>query len=285
MKKVEIIFAEVYGFCFGVSGAIKIAKETLKKYGAPVFVYHKIVHNERVCSDFEKQGVVFIDHIDEITDKSCPLILSAHGSSLALVAEAEAKGIKNVIDAICPLVKQIHEYVRAKISQNYSVIVIGSDPNHDEITGTMGQSDYGMYFIKSSEDIERLPPMDKVCFVSQTTLTAGIVKEFGKAIRIKYPNAETLSEAGVCNATSTRQDAVRKLIKEHNLKNIIVIGSQTSSNTKHLAGVAKNAGAENVYLINSANDIDFDIPERIGITAGASTPQILIDEIVNKINS
>ncbi|MCL2439704.1 MAG: 4-hydroxy-3-methylbut-2-enyl diphosphate reductase [Alphaproteobacteria bacterium] len=280
----EIIFASKYGFCGGVARALALLDEALARFGAPVYVYHKIVHNERVAADLRARGVVFVDSLDEAADVSRPLVLSAHGSSLALVAEVARRGFANVIDAVCPLVGKIHEYVRAKVAAGYDVIVIGSDAGHDEVVGTMGQAEGGIYFVSSGADIALLPPMEKVCFVSQTTLAKEVVREVAATIRARFTGAETLSEAGVCGATSERQDAVRELVVGHGLCDIIVIGSATSSNTKNLARVAMEAGATNVWLVGSAEDINFDMPARIGITAGASTPQVLIDEIVAKLN-
>ncbi|MCL1892223.1 MAG: 4-hydroxy-3-methylbut-2-enyl diphosphate reductase [Alphaproteobacteria bacterium] len=287
MREAEIFFAQTYGFCGGVIGALRIIGAALHKYGAPIYVYHKIVHNERVVSDLENQGVIFIDALADMQDLSRPLVLSAHGSSLALVAEAENRGIKTVIDSVCPLVKRIHEYVRAQIAESFNVIVIGNDEKHDEVTGTMGQSNHNIFFVKSADDVAKLPIAEgaKVCFVGQTTLSRAEFEEIAQAIFLRFPEAECQSRSGVCAATSQRQQAVWDLVQKNKLSDVIVIGSSTSSNTKNLAQVARDAGAKNVWLVGSAGDIDFPIPDRIGITAGASTPQILIDEIVAKISA
>ncbi|MDR1476913.1 MAG: 4-hydroxy-3-methylbut-2-enyl diphosphate reductase [Rickettsiales bacterium] len=285
----EMLFASKYGFCSGVARAIRVLEDALEKYGPPVYAYHKIVHNGRVIAGMEKRGVVFIDGLDDMADLSRPLVLSAHGSSSSLLAELGKKGI-NYIDAVCPFVDRIHGYARGKAALGYAVIVIGSDRAHDEIVGTMGQAEGSMFFVKSAADVGALPlgGGSKICYVSQTTLALGETGGIIRAIKTRFPGAEGPGLGNICMATSERQAAARELVRKRGLDCFVVIGSPASSNTKSLAAVIRDAGCENVFLIDSAADIRpgmFAKTDRLGITAGASTPQELIDEVVAKISS
>lgn len=285
----EIFFAGKYGFCSGVARAVRMLESAVEKYGPLVYAYHKIVHNSRVIAGMEKRGVVFIDDIADMADMSRPLVLSAHGSPLALLRELGEKGI-GYIDACCPFVERIHKYAREKIALGCSVVVVGSDARHDEIVGTMGQAEGGMFFVKSAAEVEALPlnGAAKICYASQTTLALEEAGAIIRAIKKRFPDATGPGLGNICMATSERQAAACELVVEKRLSHFIVIGSPDSSNTKSLAAVIRKAGCANVFLIDNAGDISPEMlsgAERLGITAGASTPQELIDEVAAKIES
>ena len=285
--RTKIYFASKLGFCSGVAGALHILERTIEEYGAPIYVYHKIVHNERVITDMEQKGAVFIDDLSHMADMSRPLVLSAHGSSKSLVLECERRGIK-YIDAACPFVLQNHRFVRERLEMGHSVIVIGSDAEHDEILGLMGQSESSIFFVKSVSDVSALTikPGSKVCYVSQTTLALESVREIIAAIKTKFPDVASPPLRSVCHATSERQVAARELVAKYGLSYFVVIGSLSSANTKSLAKTIEAAGCANVFIVSSADDIKpgmFAGVEKLGITAGASTPQELIEEVVVKI--
>lgn len=286
MPTLKIFFPKVYGFCGGVTSAIEIVSAALLKYGAPLYVHHAIVHNEHVSEDFKSRGVIFIDDLSEITDKTRPLVLSAHGSPRSLLDEIKKLGI-TYIDATCPLVLKVHEYVRAKSELSHKIVVIGNSLTHQEVVGTMGQSE-NTYFVANSKDVQALKfdACDKVSYVSQTTLAEDEVRDVVRALKEKFPNIEGLPEGNVCRATTLRQHAVRELIIEEKLDDFIIIGSSTSSNTKNLLHVALLAGAKNVRLISSGEDVkesDFVGIKKLGITAGASTPQYVIDDVLARL--
>jgi 4-hydroxy-3-methylbut-2-enyl diphosphate reductase len=287
LPRLEIYLPKAMGFCAGVTAAVALVRKTLEEYGPPVFVHHAIVHNERVTADLQKSGARFINGIDELPlGVAAPLILSAHGSPPALIDTLEELSIRH-IDAVCPLVRKIHEYVREKRGAGYEIAVIGNSSNHQEVLGILGQID-SAFFVPDAAAVAALPlPSDvKIAYVSQTTLSEDETCDIIAALRRKFKHAEGQPLGNICRATSDRQRALRELIAAHNLDSVLIIGSPSSSNTGSLKRVALQAGATRVKLISRAEDIepkDAAGTDKLALTAGASTPQELIDEVITRL--
>ncbi len=283
-----VYIAEPRGFCAGVRRAIEIVEQALKDYGAPVYVRHEIVHNKHVIEDLKNKGVIFIDELAQMQDKSRPLIFSAHGVPQSVVDETVKLGIKT-IDATCPLVAKVHNQIKKLYQEDMEIIVIGKK-NHVEIIGTVGQipSNNKLHIINSKEDIEALNinPESKVGFVTQTTLSVDDTKEIVAALKEKFPTISAMSKDDICFATTNRQKAVKEMAKAADL--IIVIGSKNSSNSKQLKEVALKNGAKNAVLIDDANELDWALLKEyqtIGITAGASAPEYLVQDLLYQLKS
>lgn len=283
-----VYIAEPRGFCAGVRRAIEIVEQALKDYGAPVYVRHEIVHNKHVIEDLKNKGVIFIDELAQMQDKSRPLIFSAHGVPQSVVDETVKLGIKT-IDATCPLVAKVHNQIKKLYQEDMEIIVIGKK-NHVEIIGTVGQipSNNKLHIINSKEDIEALNinPESKVGFVTQTTLSIDDTKEIVAALKEKFPTISAMSKDDICFATTNRQKAVKEMAKAADL--IIVIGSKNSSNSKQLKEVALKNGAKNAVLIDDANELDWALLKEyqtIGITAGASAPEYLVQDLLYQLKS
>ena len=283
-----VYIAEPRGFCAGVRRAIEIVEQALKDYGAPVYVRHEIVHNKHVIEDLKNKGVIFIDELAQMQDKSRPLIFSAHGVPQSVVDETVKLGIKT-IDATCPLVAKVHNQIKKLYQEDMEIIVIGKK-NHVEIIGTVGQipSNNKLHIINSKEDIEALNinPESKVGFVTQTTLSVDDTKEIVAALKQKFPTISAMSKDDICFATTNRQKAVKEMAKLADL--IIVIGSKNSSNSKQLKEVALKNGAKNAVLIDDANELDWALLKEyqtIGITAGASAPEYLVQDLLYQLKS
>lgn len=274
----DIIVAPSRGFCAGVERAISIVENMLDKHGAPLYVRHDIVHNDYVVDSFRKRGVVFVEDLTEI-DSGQTVIFSAHGVSPAVSEEAEKLGL-NYIDATCPLVKKIHRKAVELKNTGYTVLLIGHK-NHPEIIGTLGHLGGEGVVIEKPSDVERLTiPFDveNITYLTQTTLSPDDVSEIVTALEKSYPNLRKPEKHDLCYATLERQKAVRKMAKQCEI--ILVIGSKGSSNSNRLKEVAEAEGAK-AYLINSFRDIPEDVLKSeasIGITAGASAPEILVEE-------
>ncbi len=283
-----LFFPRKYGFCGGVIRAISMIERALKKYSPPIYVHHPIVHNEHVVLYFEEKGVIFVNDLSEIPKTENPVFLSAHGSPKILFEEAEKLNLK-VIDCVCPLVKKLHEFVREKNKLNYKIILIGSKKNHKENIGTLGQISSPIFFINKVEDIKNIPFLktEKLCFATQTTLSINETKKIIEKLKSSYPNIEGMTEGNICRATTERQLGLNKIIKNNKLNTVLVVGSKTSSNTKNLVLTAKSAGANSVFLITKTSDMTKKMlnEAKIGITAGASTPQSLINRILEKIKT
>lgn len=275
MKK--IILVSPRGFCGGVSRAVDIVKRAIDIFGAPVYVNHEIVHNEFVVNKLKGGGAVFVDSLDEVPEKAT-LIFSAHGVPPTLLAEAKKKHLK-IIDATCPLVTKVHLEAIKFHKQGYFIILIGKK-NHQEVIGTMGEAP--MQLVGKVEDVEqlKLSSSNKIAYIMQTTLSVDETKEIVKALKEKFPEIISPKEDDICYATQNRQNAVKELTKQTDL--ILVVGSHNSSNSKRLAETAKKQGVKS-YLISDKTAIKdewFKGINTVGITSGASVPEILVKEVV-----
>ncbi|MBR1604525.1 MAG: 4-hydroxy-3-methylbut-2-enyl diphosphate reductase [Alphaproteobacteria bacterium] len=283
----EVYLAQPRGFCAGVRRALAIVAETLYKYGAPIYVRHEIVHNKHVIEDLKKQGVVFIDELCELTDYLRPVIFSAHGVSQEVYFQAKQMGIK-IIDATCPLVQAVHTRVKKLEQSGCDIIVIGK-PTHPEILGTIGQlQDAGKaHIVTMVEDAENLSfSADvKLGLVTQTTLAIDDTQEIMSVLTQKFPVLATLTKANICFATTNRQRAVQELVRH--APYILIIGSKNSSNSTHLREAALRYGAKKAWLIDDVSEIDWNALKTVsslGITAGASAPDYLIDGLLKKLH-
>lgn len=287
-ENLTVYIAEPRGFCAGVRRAIEIVEQALRDYGAPVYVRHEIVHNKHVIEDLKNKGMIFIDELAQMQDQSRPLIFSAHGVPQSVADETDKLGIKT-IDATCPLVAKVHNQIKKLYDEDMEIIVIGKK-NHVEIIGTVGQipSSNKLHIINSKEDIEALNinPESKVGFVTQTTLSVDDTKEIVAALKQKFPSISAMRKDDICFATTNRQKAVKEMAKLADL--IIVIGSKNSSNSKQLKEVALKNGAKNAVLIDDASELDWALLKEyqtIGITAGASAPEYLVQDLLDQLKS
>lgn len=276
----KLILAQPRGFCAGVKRAIDTVEQALALFGRPIYVRHEIVHNTHVVSQLREKGAVFIEDLNEVPEGSI-LIFSAHGVSRAIREEAEQRNL-TLFDATCPLVTKVHSEVIRKRSNGHEVIVIGHK-GHPEVEGTMGQSDGGMHLVSRSEDIERLSlrPSSKIAYVSQTTLSIDDTADIIQALKARWPDISAPKKADICYATTNRQEAVRQLARQTDL--IIVVGSPNSSNSNRLREMAEKNGVE-AHMVDDASQIRLGWlkgHQCIGITAGASAPEVLVTEIVN----
>ena len=270
----QVILANPRGFCAGVERAIAIVERALEKFGAPIYVRHEVVHNKFVCDDLRAKGAVFIEELSEVPSGST-VIFSAHGVSQAVRSEAEQRGLK-VFDATCPLVTKVH----------VEVVMIGHK-GHPEVEGTMGQSNGGMYLVETAEDVASLEVEnpENLSFVTQTTLSVDDATIVIDALKGRFPEIQGPKKDDICYATQNRQDAVKALAEQCDL--VIVVGSQNSSNSKRLKEVAAGRGVES-YLVDSAAEIDavwLVGKQRIGISAGASAPEILVEQVIARIQA
>ncbi len=280
MNPKKLLLAKPRGFCAGVDRAIDVVNLALQIYEGPIYVRKEIVHNYHVVESFKKKGVIFVEELDEVPD-GATVIFSAHGISPEVRAMATAKGLK-VIDATCPLVTKVHQEAIRFARQGLSIILVGHD-GHDEVIGTMGEAPDVIRLVGSPEEVEHLqvPDPEKVGVITQTTLSMDDTKEIIEALKRRFPALVAPSKDDICYATQNRQTAVKILAKEADL--ILVIGSENSSNSNRLKEVAESAGAK-AYLIEDVTEIDpawFDGVECIGITAGASAPEYLVQEVLD----
>lgn len=280
----EILLAQPRGFCAGVDRAIEIVERALAQFGAPVYVRHEIVHNAYVVDDLRAKGAIFIEDLADAPSGS-HLVFSAHGVSRAIKAEAEARGLQ-VFDATCPLVTKVHVEVAKMREEEREIIMIGHQ-GHPEVEGTMGQSDAGMYLVETVEDVQTLhvKSPDRLAYVSQTTLSVDDTAEIIAALRERFPNIAEPKKGDICYATTNRQHAVKMMAPQVDL--VIVVGSPSSSNSNRLREVAQKNGVES-YMVDNATQIDpawVEGKQRIGVTAGASAPEILVEEVVAMLKS
>ncbi|MBL8419604.1 MAG: 4-hydroxy-3-methylbut-2-enyl diphosphate reductase [Dechloromonas sp.] len=278
----QVILANPRGFCAGVERAIAIVERALEKFGAPIYVRHEVVHNKFVCDDLRAKGAVFIEELSEVPAGST-VIFSAHGVSRTVRDEAEHRGLK-VFDATCPLVTKVHVEVGKMRSQAREVVMIGHR-GHPEVEGTMGQSRDGMYLVETVGDVAQLKVTrpDQLSFVTQTTLSIDDASQVIAALKQHFPSVQGPKKDDICYATQNRQDAVKALAEQSDL--IIVVGSPNSSNSRRLREVAQARGIE-AYLVDGPEEICAGWlvgKEKIGITAGASAPEVLVGRVVNRI--
>ena len=282
----EIILANPRGFCAGVDRAISIVNRALDLFDAPIYVRHEVVHNKFVVDGLKDRGAIFVDELVEIPDDST-VIFSAHGVSKAVRNEAKNRGLK-IFDATCPLVTKVHMEVSRTSRKNVECILIGH-AGHPEVEGTMGQYDSaegGIYLVESVEDVSKLSVKDanKLYYCSQTTLSVDDTSDVIDALREKFPNIEGPRKDDICYATQNRQDAVRAIASEVDL--LLVVGAKNSSNSNRLREVSEKLGTT-AYLIDTADNIETSwLPvNKIGVTAGASAPAILVEQVIEKLKT
>jgi 4-hydroxy-3-methylbut-2-en-1-yl diphosphate reductase len=286
-KEIKILLAAPRGFCAGVERAIEIVKKSIVKYGAPVYVRHEIVHNKHVVDGLKKIGAIFVEELSEIKDKSRPVIFSAHGVPKSVPAEADGYKM-DYIDATCPLVSKVHREAENLHKSGYHIILIGHI-NHPEVIGTMGQlPEDSIDLIQNESDVKNynLETGKKVAYVTQTTLSVDDTKNIVALLKKKYPTIKEPYKEDICYATTNRQSAVKNIAK--NCEMFFVLGSQNSSNSVRLVEVAQQSGCKNSELIHSESEIPFDKIENcktIGISSGASAPEILVKNFINKIKT
>jgi len=283
-KKLDIYLAGPRGFCAGVERAILMVQEALKKYGAPVYVRHEIVHNKYVVDNLKSEGAIFIEELSEIDQIDRPVIFSAHGVPKSVPKEAEKLNLL-YYDATCPLVSKIHREVENFEKRDLPVILIGHR-NHPEVIGTMGQSSKDIYLVENKEDVKKLPISkdQKIAYVTQTTLSVDDTKEIVDEIKLLYTNYLEPKKKDICYATTNRQEAVKNIAKKCDY--FFVLGSKNSSNSLRLVEVAKNYGSKHSILVDDIENFDPSIigtKSKIGITASASSPEILVKKLLKKI--
>jgi 4-hydroxy-3-methylbut-2-enyl diphosphate reductase len=282
----KIILANPRGFCAGVDRAIAIVDKALDKYGAPIYVRHEVVHNKYVVDGLEARGAIFIEDIQDVPENSI-LIYSAHGVPLSVRQQAAAKNLRMIFDATCPLVNKVHVELKTLHKQGYAIVMIGHK-NHPEVEGTMGQVDGNIYLIETERDIASLPlskDIEKIAVVTQTTLSVDETKSIIDSLQATFTNLRLPKNEDICYATQNRQDAVKKMAKICDL--LIVIGSKNSSNSNRLKELAENLGVKS-YLIDFANEIDeawLKDASTVGVTAGASAPEVLVEGVINKLKT
>ncbi len=283
-KTLSIQLANPRGFCAGVERAISIVERALEQFGAPIYVRHEVVHNKYVVEGLRERGAIFIESLEEVP-AGATLVFSAHGVPKSVRDDAAERGLR-VFDATCPLVTKVHVEVSRMRAENREIIMIGHK-GHPEVEGTMGQSPEGMYLVETIDDIARLSVKDptKLAYVTQTTLSVDDAAVIVSALRKAFPEIVGPKKDDICYATQNRQDAVRALAKECDL--VLVVGSVTSSNSNRLREVAALMGRQ-AYLIDRADQIDpawLSGASRIGVTAGASAPEVLVEEVLMRLEA
>ncbi len=278
----RVILANPRGFCAGVDRAIEIVERAIEKFGAPIYVRHEVVHNRFVVSQLRDKGAVFVDELDEVPPDSV-VIFSAHGVSRVVRTDAEMAELK-VLDATCPLVTKVHREVARYREDGVEVILIGH-AGHPEVEGTMGQADGGMYLVERPEDVDRIHPVDadNLAYVTQTTLSVDDTRIIIEALKKRFPNIHGPRKNDICYATQNRQDAVKALSKICDV--VLVVGSPNSSNSNRLRELAEQRGVPG-FLIDGATEIDrawIEGRDVVGVTAGASAPENLVQEVVQQL--
>lgn len=286
-KQIKILLAAPRGFCAGVERAIEIVKKSINKYGAPVYVRHEIVHNKHVVDSLKKIGAVFVEELGEIKDKTRPVIFSAHGVPKSVPLEAEDYKME-YIDATCPLVSKVHREAENLHKAGYHIVLIGHH-NHPEVIGTMGQLPIGSIdLIQNEIDVENynLEGSKKIAYVTQTTLSVDDTKNIIAALKVKYPKIKEPFKEDICYATTNRQSAVKKIAE--NCDMFFVLGSRNSSNSVRLVEVAQQSGCPASELIHSESPVPYSKIKNcktIGISSGASAPEVLVNNFIDKIKS
>ena len=280
----ELVLAEPRGFCAGVDRAIEIVERALEKFGAPIFVRHEIVHNTYVVDDLKQKGAIFIEDLADVP-AGATLVFSAHGVSRAIQNEAERLGF-HIFDATCPLVSKVHVELAKLHKEGYEFIMIGHK-GHPEVEGTMGQLDSGIHLVEDVQDVAHVVPLqtELLAVVTQTTLSVDDAADILAAVKAKFPKVREPKQQDICYATQNRQDAVKVLSPQVDM--VIVVGSPTSSNSNRLREVAQKVGTES-YMVDNAQELQaqwFEGKQRIGVTAGASAPEILVQEVIDRIKA
>jgi len=278
----EILLAEPRGFCAGVDRAIDIVEHALAKFGRPIYVRHEIVHNTYVVNDLKDKGAIFIEDLAEVPP-GATLIFSAHGVSRAVQQEAEERGFR-IFDATCPLVTKVHVELAKLHKEGYEFIMIGHK-GHPEVEGTMGQLDSGIHLVEDVQDVQRVQPLqtDRLAVVTQTTLSVDDAAEILAAVKARFPKVREPKQQDICYATQNRQDAVKLLSPQVDV--VIVVGSPTSSNSNRLRELAERMGTPS-YMVDSAEDLHaewFAGKPRVGLTAGASAPDVLVQAVIARL--
>ena len=284
MTEPEILLANPRGFCAGVDRAIEIVERALEKHGRPIYVRHEIVHNKFVVDDLREKGAVFVEDLADVP-RGATLVFSAHGVSKAVRKEADERGFL-VFDATCPLVKKVHVEVMKRQQEGYDIIMIGHD-GHPEVEGTMGQSETGMYLVETEADVDKLNVREntRLTYVSQTTLSVDDCQRVIDALKRKYPHIIGPKQDDICYATQNRQDAVKFMAPL--VEVVVVVGSRTSSNTNRLRELADTLGCT-TFQVDSAAELKEEWiadKKRIGVTSGASAPDVLVQDVIAKLKS
>ena len=280
----EILLAQPRGFCAGVDRAIEIVERALAQFGAPIYVRHEIVHNAYVVNDLRSKGAIFIEELHDVPAGNT-VVFSAHGVSRAVQQEAQERGLK-IFDATCPLVTKVHVEVAKMRREGREIIMIGHQ-GHPEVEGTMGQVDEGMHLVETAADVEQLKVKDPdmLAYVSQTTLSVDDTAEIIVALKARFPNIAEPKKGDICYATTNRQEAVKFMAPQVDV--VIVVGSPNSSNSNRLREVAQKKGAA-AYMVDNAAQIDpawLSGKRRIGVTAGASAPEVLVEAVIDQLKS
>ena len=278
----EILLAQPRGFCAGVDRAIEIVERALQQFGAPIYVRHEIVHNAYVVNDLKTKGAIFIEELEDVPPGNT-LIFSAHGVSQSVRQDAEARGL-TIFDATCPLVTKVHIEVAKMRKEGREIIMIGHH-GHPEVEGTMGQAEEGMYLVETVADVASLQVKnaDMLAYVSQTTLSVDDTAEIIEALKVRFPSISEPKKGDICYATTNRQEAVKFMAPQVDL--VLVVGSPNSSNSNRLREVAEKKGVR-AYMVDNASQIKPEWLEnslRIGVTAGASAPEVLVQEVISSL--
>ena len=280
----EVVLAQPRGFCAGVDRAIEIVERALQKFGAPIYVRHEIVHNTYVVDDLKRKGAIFVEDLGEVPP-GATLVFSAHGVSQSVRKEAAERGF-SIFDATCPLVNKVHIEVAKLHKEGYDFVMIGHK-GHPEVEGTMGQLDEGIYLVEEVADVERLvvAQSERLAVVTQTTLSIDDAAQILAAVKRRFPNVREPKQQDICYATQNRQDAVKVLAPKVDV--LIVVGSPTSSNSNRLRELAERLGTTS-YMVDSPADLKaewLDGKRRVGLTAGASAPEILVKDVVERLRA
>ncbi|MEX5748292.1 4-hydroxy-3-methylbut-2-enyl diphosphate reductase [Massilia sp. X63] len=278
----EILLAQPRGFCAGVDRAIEIVERALRQFGAPIYVRHEIVHNAYVVEDLRNKGAIFIEELEDVPAGNT-LVFSAHGVSKAVRLEAEARGL-TIFDATCPLVTKVHVEVAKMRKQGCEIVMIGHD-GHPEVEGTMGQAEEGMHLVETVGDVATLQVNnpDQLAYVSQTTLSVDDTADIIAALKQRFPNIIEPKKGDICYATTNRQEAVKFMAPQ--VEVVVVVGSPNSSNSNRLREVAEKMGTP-AYMVDNADKIDpqwIAGKKRIGVTAGASAPEVLVQAVIDRL--
>jgi 4-hydroxy-3-methylbut-2-enyl diphosphate reductase len=284
MSLQEILLAEPRGFCAGVDRAIDIVEAALAKFGRPIYVRHEIVHNTFVVNDLKNKGAIFIEDLNDVPP-GATLVFSAHGVSQAIQQEAHARGFQ-IFDATCPLVSKVHVEVAKLHKEGYEFIMIGHK-GHPEVEGTMGQLDSGIHLVEDVADVARVRPAqtERLAVVTQTTLSVDDTAEILAAVKHHFPSVREPKQQDICYATQNRQDAVKLMSGQVDV--VVVVGSPTSSNSNRLRELANRLGADG-YMVDSADELQaewFEGKSRVGLTAGASAPEVLVQDVITRLRA